>query len=176
MKKINVLFLVPVIFAACQSKPAADTAVAKTDTLTYPFGIKSPDQWDMNHDTKNSQLALNLLKAFEGSDTAKLRTYFADTVELWYDGGQFTGNIGELNKMVKQELSPYSEVKLRIVDVESVKAKAAPNDEWVSIWYIQSTKDKAGKPDSVALVNDMLIKNNRVTKLHEYARHFTERK
>ena len=176
MKKIHLLFFVPILFAACQSKPVADTAEAKKDTLTYPFGIKSPDQWDMNHDTKNSQLALNLLKAFEGSDTAKLRTLFADTVELWYDGGQFTGNIGELNKMVKQELAPFSEVKLRIVDVESVKAKAAPNDEWVSIWYIQSTKDKAGKADSVALVNDMLIKNNRVTKLHEYARHFNQPK
>lgn len=176
MKKIHLLFFVPIIFAACQSKPAAETTEAKKDTLTYPFGIKPPDQWDMNHDTKNSQLALNLLKAFEGSDTAKLRTYFADTVELWYDGGQFTGNIGELNKMVKQELAPFSQVKLRIVDVESVKAKATPNDEWVSIWYIQSTKDKAGKVDSVALVNDMLIKNNRVTKLHEYARHFTPQK
>jgi hypothetical protein len=72
---------------------------------------------------KNSQLALNLLKAFEGSDTAKLSTYFADTVELWYDGGQFTGSAGELNKIIKQELAPFSEVKLRIVDVESVKGK-----------------------------------------------------
>ncbi|MCO5933968.1 nuclear transport factor 2 family protein [Mucilaginibacter sp. RB4R14] len=176
MKKNYLLFFVPIIFAACQSKPAADIAVTKKDTLTYPFGVKTPDQWDMNHDTKNSLLALNLLKAFESNDTAKLRNYFADSVELWYDGGQFNGKVGQLNKMVKEEFAPYSEVKLRIVDVESVKGKKTPNDEWVSIWYIQKTKDKTGKADSVALVNDMLIKNNRVTKLHEYARHFSMKK
>ena len=60
-------------------------------------------------------------------------------------------------------------------DFESVISKDK-KDEYVTMWYVQTTTDKKGKVDSVAVINDLKISNGKIVTLDEAIRHFKPKK
>jgi len=171
MKKIYLLLLAPLLFAACQSKTGSTAAATTaTDTPNYPYTIKHPDYWLIDTSHANTMLALKTLKAFETMDTTGLKAGFADSLEFNYDGGKFKGPVTEFLKMTKEMSTTMKGIKIDMKDWEAVVSKDG-KENWVTLWYTQKWLDK-GVADSVELINDLQIKGGKITRLDEYDRHF----
>ena len=175
MKKIHLLFFVPVIFAACQSKPAADTAAAKTDTLKLAYTLNKQHDWEINSDQHNLQAALNAIKAFENNDTTAMKALIADSILVHYEGGEFKGKREDFLKAIKQEMDMYKNLHIVMEDWESVIAKDK-SEEWVSLWYKQKWQNEKGGADSLQVYNDVQFKNGKLIKWVDYSRHYTPQK
>ena len=177
MKKIHVLFLAPLLMAACQSKPASDTTAAKTDTATLklPYTLKTDHAWEINPDQHNLQTALNAIKAFEKADSNAMKSLVGDTVQVLYDGGEFKGKKSDFIQALMQETSMYKNLQLEMQDWESVISKDK-SEEWVSIWYKQKWNNEKGQPDSVQMYNDVQLKNGKLIKWVDYSRRFSPKK
>jgi len=175
MKKIHLLFIIPLLITACQPKAKTDAAVAPAPTPAYPYTIKHPDYWSMDTSHANTMVALNAIKAYETMDTVLMKKCFADSVTFEYDGGKFKGTISQLIKMAASMNTPATKTKIDMKDWESV-VSTDKKEEWVTLWYTQSGVDKKGKVDSIAYINDMQLKGGKIVKFDEYARHFTAAK
>ena len=90
MKNLFLLFLGALLFASCQNKETATTEV-KPDSTIYPYTIKEGEEWEMNPDSKNMQIAMGAVKAFENRDTAALKAFIGDSINLVVDGYEFNG-------------------------------------------------------------------------------------
>ncbi len=119
----------------------------------------------------NTMTALNALKAYETKDTVLMKKCIGDSITFSYDGGVFKGTNAQFVKMAAT-MSTGITTKIKVDDWEAVVGKDVKKHEWVSIWYTQYNTDMKGKKDSVEYLNDMLIKNGKIIKLDEYARHF----
>ena len=80
-------------------------------------------------------------------------------------------NRGSVLLSVWKDLS----VKIDLHDFESVISKDK-KDEFVTLWYNQTTTDKKGKVDSVSVINDLKISNGKIVALDEAFRHFPVKK
>jgi len=96
---------------------------------------------------------------------------FADSV-IWrsdYVEGKFSKDT--IRAMLNASWNQLSARKINMHDFESVISKDK-KDEYVTIWYVETTTDKKGKTDSVAIVNDLKIVNGKIVALDEAIRHF----
>jgi hypothetical protein len=173
MKKFNLLLLLPLLLADCTPKTNTGVAASKKDTVKYAYSIPKPDNWVIDTNTTNTQIALNALKAFENGDTAAFHKYWADTVVFNYDGGKFKGPLKEFLVMSKQEKDSFKALSIKMVDWEPVVSKDG-SEKWVTLWYKQITTDMKGQTDSVGIVNDFLFKGSKITRLDEYQRHLVK--
>jgi len=62
-------------------------------------------------------------------------------------------------------------VSIKMRDWESVIAKDK-TQEWVTLWYTQYSDNAKGVKDSVAVIDDIQIKNGKISQLDEYTRKF----
>lgn len=170
MKKIYLLLSTAVLLAACQQKPA-EVATVETPPK-YPYSTKHPDNWMIDTSHTNTMVALNALKSYETMDTLLMKKCFADSLTFNYEGGVYKGTIGGLIQMTGQMSGEEKNVKLDVKDWEAVIGKEGDKEEWVTVWYTQHWTDRKGKTDSIEYVNDFLIKNAKIVRLDEYARHF----
>ena len=102
-------------------------------------------------------------------------TYFADTVR-WrtdYMEGKFSKDT--LKAMFNRARGDMAVIKIDMHDFESVISKDK-KEEYVTMWYVQTTTDKKGKTDSVAVINDLKLMNGKITELDEAYRHFPVKK
>ncbi|WP_316785422.1 hypothetical protein [Pedobacter frigiditerrae] len=170
MKKLSFLFLLALSFAACQNKETTATAGSSADTTKYPYTIKDPEEWEMNKDPKNLLAAMNAVKAFENLDTAALKEFIGDSINLVVDGYEFKGLKAEFIKSAQEEMNKYKNITITLQDRESVINKDK-TEEWVSLWYKQVHETKDGKKDSLNFFNDLRIKNGKVIIWSEYIQH-----
>ncbi|RZL44003.1 MAG: hypothetical protein EOP00_21830 [Pedobacter sp.] len=170
MKKRSSLFLITLLFAACQGKETETTANLTADTTKYPYEVKTPEDWEMNPDPKNLLVAMKALKAFENLDTTELKKYIGDSINLVVDGYEFKGRKAEFIKEAQMEMDKHKSITIKMEDRESVinkdKSKA-----WVSLWYKQYWEDKTGKKDSINYFNDLKIKDGKIVVWSEYGQH-----
>lgn len=169
MKKLSTLFLCALLFASCQNKDVTTTDV-KTDTTHYPYVIKDAENWEMNSDSRNLLIAMGAIKAFENRDTAALKSFIGDSINLVVDGYEFKGVRADFIKVAQEEMDKYKSITIKMEDAESVSNKDK-SKQWVSLWYKQYWEDKTGKKDSVNLFNDLKIKDGKVVIWSEYAQH-----
>ena len=54
-------------------------------------------------------------------------------------------------------------------DWESVISKDK-KEEWVTLWYSQTWEDMNGKTDSLAVIDDLRLKDGKIIRLDEYTR------
>ncbi|TBO42607.1 nuclear transport factor 2-like protein [Pedobacter kyonggii] len=171
MKKLSSLIMATLLFAACENKEAKTTDMAvAADSTKYPYTIKQVQNWEMNPDTKNAVTAMTLIKTFENLDTARMSKVLADSVALDLDGYKFKGTKSQLMKELQGEFDKMKGFKIDMQDMESVVNKDK-SEEWVSLWYSQVSTTKEGKTDTVALFNDIQLKNGKVVRLSEYVQH-----
>lgn len=177
MRKMLILCLLVYISISCNNPAGKETA--KTDSAgtakpVYAYTINKPDNWDMGS-SQNTAVALNALKAFENNKIDESLGYFADTV-LWKSDhmeGKYSKD--SLKAMFVGAWNGMASTKIDMHDFESVISKDK-KDEYVTMWYVQTTTDKKGKTDSVAVINDLKISNGKITELDEAIRHFKAKK
>lgn len=179
MKKVtNQIFLVlssAVILASCNTgsntkTDAGSDSTAKATTvqkMDYPYSIDHPDYWEIGSQ-QNTFNALSSLKAWENKNLDECLKYFADSVQVDFDG---------LSKKVSKDslrvlITPGKNTKnitIKMQDWESVISKDK-KQEWVTIWYRQFGESMDGKKDSVDVINDIKMKDGKIQTLDEYRR------
>lgn len=178
MKKIHLLLLAPLLMVAClivacQIKPTAEAATIQADTtLKLPYSLKKQRTWEMNPDPRTLEAALNAVKAFENNDTTALKGLIADSVHVYYEGGEFNGKRSEFLKAIKEEMDLRKNVQIEMEEWQSIIDKNK-NEEWVSMWYKQKWEDANGDPDSLQVYNDVQLKYGKIIKWVDYSRHYT---
>ena len=177
MRKIVTLCLITYLLVSCD--PAADKTGAKATTAdttkpVYAYTIKQPDNWEVGS-PKNTAIALNALKAFENKKIDECLSYFADSVDWKSDYVEEKFSKDSLKSFLNGAWNMMASTKIDMHDFESVISKDK-KDEYVTMWYVQTTTDKKGKVDSVAVINDLKISNGKIVTLDEAIRHFKPNK
>lgn len=176
MRRIHLLFLAPLLMAACQPKPTAEATSAGADSaLKLPYTLKKERVWEMNTDGHNLQAALNAIKAFEKNDTTAMKGLIADSIQVYYEGGEFKGKRADFLKAIKPEMDMYKNLQIDMEDWESVISKDK-SEEWVGMWYKQKWQNDKGKTDSLQVYNDVQLKEGKLVKWVDYSRHYTPTK
>lgn len=170
--KLSVSLLLLVFTACNQAEKPAETSVAKPN---YPYTINKPDNWDMATDPKNTEIAMNALKAFEDNKIDESLSYFADSVRWMFDYMDAKLGKDSLKSMVTAARSSFGTFKVNMHDFESVVSKDK-KESYVTMWYTQVFTDASGKVDSTAIINDLKIENGKIVELSEASRHFPAKK
>lgn len=179
MKKVSKLFLLlataGMIFISCNNGSNTKTGAGNDTTantslvqkIDYPYTIEHPDNWEIGSQ-QNTFIALSALKAWENKNIDESMRYFADSVEVHFDG---------INKMVSKDtlksiIAPSKMTKNIIVKMEDWQSSISKDkqDEWVSLWYTQYIENINGNKDSIDVFNDIKLKNGKITRLDEYTR------
>ena len=170
MRKSLALCLLIYISVSCNHLAKNINVEADSTSSTYAYTISKPDNWEVGS-TKNTALVLRSLKDFENNKIEESLAAFADSV-IWrsdYVEGKFSKDT--IRAMLNASWNQLSARKINMHDFESVISKDK-KDEYVTIWYVETTTDKKGKTDSVAIVNDLKIVNGKIVALDEAIRHF----
>jgi hypothetical protein len=148
--------------------PAADSKMADVK-YDYPYTLDKPYQGWLPGDQQHAVSALKALKGFETGDIAGSVTYFGDSVELKFDNWEAKLSNDSLKKSFTAQRAGYSNVVIKMGDWESV-ISPDKKEEWVTMWYKQIETDKAGKVDSMAVVDDCKIMKGKIVVLDEKMR------
>jgi len=137
-----------------------DSDMTDYSNVTLPYTTSKSADW-VRGDGSNVAVAMSALRAYEMNDMNALASTLADSVEIFDDNYYFKGTrdsiVGALTKMRKG----IDSVFIRMEDYESVKSKSR-GDQWVSLWYVQTSKSKGGKTDSSMVMDDIKIVNGKV--------------
>jgi len=183
MKRMLFIASIALFFAACNSSASKTEETAKTETTAPPAETidyaylpanHPPDNWDRG-DQKNIAMVLKSLKAWENGNVEESASYFADSVELGFDGFEKKVSHDTLLAMIKDLRKNISSVSIRMQDYESVISKDK-KEEWVSLWYKEITTDNKGKTDSVFYMDDLKISNGKITVLDQKSRRYSTAK
>ena len=144
---------------------------SSSEEVKYPYTLDKPYKNWQPGDKKNTQVVLNMLKAWETKNAAECASYFGDSVDLSLDYFHKVIQHDSLTAMLEHSWEDYATVNLKMDDWESVISEDK-KDEWVTVWYKQTWTDKKGKMDSMAVVNDAKIVNGKIVVFDEKVRHF----
>ncbi len=151
---------------ATTTTPAADSAAA--ETVQYVYTIDHPDSWEWGS-KKNTETALNALKAFETGDIAGGMKYWGDSIRLQFDNFNEKMSNDSVKAMFTQNRANYTSLEIKMQDFESVISKNK-EEEWVTLWYKQIGADSKGNVDSMACVDDLKFINGKIVLLDEKTR------
>jgi hypothetical protein len=173
MRKIVSFCLLLAGAVSCnQAEKPAETSTAKPN---YAYTIDKPDNWDMVADPKNTEIAMNALKAFEENKLDECASYFADSVRWRFDYVDVKLGKDSLKSFISEGRKTYASLKVNMHDFESVVSKDK-KENYVTMWYTQVFTDASGKVDSTAIINDIKIENGKIVELSEASRHFPVKK
>ncbi len=182
MKKVSKQFLLLLVLTvallSCNNKGTTKTeagsdtttstpAVSTTQKMDYPYTIEHPDNWTEGSQ-QNTFNALSALKAWENRNIDESLKYFADSVQVQFDGFDKKVSKDTLKAMISPNKTTKS-VSVKMQDWESVISKDK-KDEYVTLWYRQYNEDVNGKKDSVDVINDLKMKDGKIIGLDEYRR------
>ena len=179
MKNLILIFFAGVFFTSCDNKGTStneatkDTstkAVTSTQKMNYPYTIEHPDNWEIGSN-ENTMNALMALKSFENGNVDETVKYFGDSVNLRFDGMDKKVSNDSLKAMFTKSRNALKNISIKMYDWESVVSKDK-DEEYVTIWYKEIWEDAKGNKDSAALVNDLKMKNGKITELDEYTRKY----
>ncbi|MES2371755.1 MAG: hypothetical protein V4557_04185 [Bacteroidota bacterium] len=173
----TILLCLATIAMSCNSSAEKDTVKKDSAEATHPdyaYTIKNPDNWQTGS-TKNTAVVLASLKAFENNKLDECIGYFADTVSWKSDYMESKLSRQGLKDLFISSWKDVASMKINMEDFESVISKDK-KDEYVTLWYVQTTTDKKGKTDSIFISNDLKMVNGKITELNETIRHFPVKK
>lgn len=178
MKKVFLIFFGAFVFASCNNK-SSDSTEATTDSITtmtptaekkvdYPYTVDHPDNWDIGS-PENTMVALSALKAYENGNIPEGMKYFGDSVQLQFDNLDKTLPADSVQALFTNSRNAHKTYSIKMGDWESVISKDK-KEEWVTLWYTQKWEDMNGKSDSIAVVDDLKLKDGKIIRLDEYTR------
>ena len=177
MKKVITFCVLLYVGVSCNNpsdKSTSATDSVSMEKLVYAYTIKNPDNWEIGS-SKNTALVLSSLKAFENNKLDESLANFADSV-VWREqnmDGKFSKD--SMKAMLTAAWKQMKSIKIEMRDFESVISKDK-KDEWVTLWYNQTTTDMNGKTDSVAVVDDLKIASGKIVELNGYTRSLKPKK
>jgi ketosteroid isomerase-like protein len=174
MKKVLILFLIPLCFAACTgnstdtASATKDSVTVSRDSVTLPYTAAYSSNFVAGKQA-DVLTVLNNYKAWEQGDMAALKATLADTIEMIFASGTHIkmgvdAAMGEAKKfrdsLSKVQLTLYAWTSNHSVD---------KNEEWVNVWYKEIDTYKTGKVDSVDYEDDNRLKDGKIawTSSHE---------
>jgi hypothetical protein len=163
-----------IVFLSCQSesKPGAirnDSAIAKAP-IAYPFTPKYSINWQPG-DEKNALMALNCLKHYVDGDMKGAFADIADTVDFYSDFYHFHGSKDSLQVILTAQRNELASIT-KSFDTWLTAYYPDKDENWVTLWYTETSTDKKGKTDSLNYSDDVLIKNGKIREYDEKIRHF----
>jgi len=175
MKQICVAAFAALSLFSCKEdttkKTGGDSTGAKMD---FAYTIENPDNWERG-DLKHVQTVLAGLKAYETGDIATCAKSFGDTVDLKFDGWEAKLSNDSLKANFTRSRAEYASMTIKMDDWESVISKDGKT-EYVSLWYKQIWTDKAGKTDSLEVMDDLKMVGGKAVSLNEKQRHYPAKK
>ena len=176
MKQFLFMILSCIVLVSCNNQAKQDEvktdSTAKKEPLVYPYTAKYSLNWQPG-DEKYAVLALNTMKKYTDGDVKGCFSYFADSVEFIADKFHFKGTKDSLEKMMSPMRSGLTSMAF-VPDTWITTYYPDKNDTWVTVWSTETWTDKKGKTDSVYLVDDILIKNDKIAQIDEKQRMFPE--
>ena len=177
MKKSSLLFAAMVLLLACNNETKVDSAttdstVAVTEPVSLPYTVEKTPDWEKGSD-ENLSIAMKALKAYETNDSTAMKALLADSVSFYYDGGEFKGTADSFMTMLNRHRNTLTNVSIKMNDYESVKSKNR-GEEWVGLWYVETTTEKSGKTDSLTTMDDIMIVNGKIRVIDSKVRHFAK--
>lgn len=158
-----------------ESDSASTTIADKKPIPNMPYTLDKPYKNWQPGDQQHALTVMNSLKAWENGDITKSMDGFADSIEINFDNWQGKYSKDSLAKSFTDYRSTLASVTIKMEDWESVIADDK-SEEWVTMWYKQTTTDKKGKTDSVFCINDARIVNGKIASLNETLRHYPAKK
>jgi len=178
MKQILVLTFLSVVLFGCNSPAKTDEvksdSTAKTEPLVYPYAAKYSLNWQPG-DEKNAVIALNSFKKFSDGDVKGCFSYFADSVEFIADKYYFKGKKDSLMVSMNAMRADLASMSVE-PDTWITTYYPDKKDTWVTIWSTERYTDKKGKVDSMYLVDDVQVKDGKITVIDEKQRAYPEPK
>lgn len=162
---------------ACNNK-TSDTGTVRTDssakneTANLPYLLARTPDWEKGN-SDNVAIAMNTLKAFEVNDMNALQQYLADSVEFYVDNLSFRGTKDSLVQLMTTHRRGIDTMWIRMHDYETVKSKDR-GEEWVSLWYTETTKPNGKNIDSTMVMDDIKIVNGKVALIDSKIRHLVK--
>jgi hypothetical protein len=176
MKQSLLLMVLFLVFVGCNNSAKPDEAktdsTAKKETYTYPFTAKYSLNWKPG-DEKYAVLVLGSLKKYLDGDVKGSFTDFADSIEFLGDKFHFVGKKDSLEPMFIAIRGQSAAIAYQ-PDAWITTYYPDQDDTWVTIWATEQWTDKKGKTDSVYLVQDVLVKNDKIVRIDEKQRMFPE--
>ena len=176
MKKSLLFVLLSIVLLSCGTGPKQDEpktdSTAKKEPLVYPFTAKYSLNWQPG-DEKYAVLALTSLKKFADGDVKGSFDYFADSIEFIADKYHFNGKKDSLMVIMTPMRTELTSMTV-IPDTWITTYYPDKNDTWVTVWSTEKWTDKKGKTDSLYVVEDVLIKNDKIVLYDEKQRMYPE--
>ena len=182
MKKIFFLLLCAGVFFACNNNDSTvkgtsdSTGTTKStadENVSLPFTMSRKPDWEMNT-LPNVATAMNTLKAFVDNDMTGIKQYMADSVEFFTDNLAFKGTRDSMAKFMAAYRNTIDSIQIRMHDYESVKSKGR-GEEWVGLWYTETTYRKGGPVDSAMVMDDVKMVNGKVAIIDSKGRRLTKK-
>ena len=176
MKRLILLFLAGIAFSCNNQgtdsksvmKDSSTTTISSDKTMNYPYTIEHPDYWQVGSNA-NTLTALTALKTWELGKMDESLKYFGDSIRVQFDGLDKKMSNDSLKAMFSNGWNSYKTLNIKMEDWESVVSNDK-KEEWVTLWYTQHWETKTGVKDSVAVINDLKIKEGKIVRLDEYTR------
>lgn len=138
---------------ACNNEKAADAPAetkANVPANTYGFTPQYSASFVMDS-AKNTETILALWKAWQDGDLSVGRSYFADSVALFFpDGSSMMGQTDTVMKGVQAYRSSFKQMESKLDAIFAVKS-TDKNESWVTVWGVDISTDMKGKTDTTSI-------------------------
>ncbi|MFD1258760.1 hypothetical protein ACFQ3S_18275 [Mucilaginibacter terrae] len=175
MMRLCLFTWVALLLHACQTTPVKNDKGNLKNTLKYAYLIKDTGQWVITKNHNNAVTALNVLKAYELGDTARLRSYLADTVAVYYDGGKYKGGSRELMYAIKEKIKSLTNLRIQVNNCETAINKLE-HQERVITRYTQFYTNERSQADSADLIDEAFFENNKIVVWRSYVRRYANQR
>ena len=156
-----------------ETKPAA--AASADVKYDYAYTLDEPYKNWQPGDQQHVVNVLKSLKAWETGDIDACMTMFADSVDVRFDGFRQKFSKDSLKTFFAAGRAGVSSVSIKMNDWESV-ISSDKKEQWVTLWYDETTTDKAGKTETIAIVDDVKIVDGKCTVLDQKIQHSPAKK
>jgi hypothetical protein len=174
MKRLCLFTWVALLLHACQTTPAkSDAQNLKNTKKYYAYTIKDTSQWITTTNRNNIAMTLNVLKAYELGDTARLKRYLADTVTLYYDGGEYKGGSRELMYAIKERVKLLTNLRIKVENCATTMNNNG-KQERVTTRYTQFYTNNEMQHDSADMIDEALIESGKIAVWRNYVRHYAK--
>ena len=148
--------------------PGAYAPAAAEEPVSYAYTINKPDVWEIGS-KKNTEIVLAALKAWENNDQAASTNYFADSIKMMMDNYEATLSKDSAMASMFGYRQSLKDVKITMHDWIPTTTKDK-SEEYVSLWYTQVVTNADGSIDSLAVMDDLKLRNGKIYELSEYTR------